>query len=153
MFAAMPLEEGNEGEGIGELPRVRLVERADQGIVVEDCREVEERARPGSDRDPVEDGALVGGEAGEVGLDSRDRTPRRRGRDRRTARPAPKPPLVAARTMAENGAGAAAKDGSQPQPADGQGSVSNRVDAAMDAVETTRCEADLDGAGREADPT
>ena len=74
-LATVPLEEGSEGEGIGELSSIRLVERPEQGIVVEDGGEVEERPGPGCDRDPVEDGALVGGEHGAVDLNQPGSSP------------------------------------------------------------------------------
>jgi len=112
-LAAVPVEEGGEGEGIGQPARFCLVQRADQGIVVEDGCEVEQRPRHGRDQDPVAYGAFVGGEVRAVELDRRMGSALRGNRDRGLALPRAQTPFRPCGAVAENGSGAEADDGGQ----------------------------------------
>ena len=86
----IPLEEGIEGERVGEALGLGLFDRALELVAVEDGRQVEQGPGDGRDGDSLDDGCFVAGEGRVVDLERRPRPLRPRHGDldsRAVARP------------------------------------------------------------------
>jgi len=146
------LDEGAEGNCIGEVAELSFVDRPLEARAGQDRGEVEERPGNGRDPDAAMDGDLVGRQARTVKVDtSASVEAARRGDIDEGPQGAQNLPESTGGTMAQKRVRSAGQDGRHPTSLADDRPVTDRVDATVKLVEATVRDASVDRLATEAE--